>query len=66
MNILFLTLLLKIPFTTCECVFIVGLSLLTMTNSNQICEVLLFMFSKMADETNLSIELHVTDRTIEV
>ena len=33
---------------------IVRLSLLTMINPNQTCEVLLFVCSKMADETNLS------------
>ena len=35
-------------------VFLVRLSLLTMTNPNQLCDVLLFVCSKMADETNLS------------
>ena len=34
--------------------FLVRLSLLTMTNPNQLCDVLLFVCSKMADETNLS------------
>ena len=33
---------------------IVRLSLLTMANPNQTCEVLLFVCSKMADKTNLS------------
>ena len=41
----------------------VRLSLLTMTNPNQMCEVLLFVCSKMADETNLSLKLYVADRT---
>ena len=45
---------------------LVGLSLLTMTNPNQLCDVLLFMCSKMADETNLSSKLPVADRTREV
>ena len=44
----------------------VRLSLLTMTNPNQLCDVLLFVFSKMADETNLSSKLPVADRTREV
>ena len=34
--------------------FLVRLSLLTMTNPIQLCVVLLFVCSKMADETNLS------------
>ena len=42
------------------------LSLLTVTNPNQLCDVLLFVCSKMADETNLSSELPVADRTREV
>ena len=37
------------------------LSLLKMTNSNQMCEVLLFVCSKMADETNPSSKLPVAD-----
>ena len=45
---------------------IVRLSLLTMTNPNQLCDVLLFVCSKMADETNLSSQLPVADRTREV
>ena len=45
---------------------LVRLSLLTMTNPNQLCDVLLFMCSKMADETNLSSKLPVADRTTEV
>ena len=44
----------------------VCLSLLTMTNPNQLCDVLLFVCSKMADETNLSSKLPVADRTREV
>ena len=45
---------------------IVRLSLLTMTNPNQLCDVLLFVYIKMADETNLSSKLPVADRTREV
>ena len=45
---------------------IVHLSLLTMTNPNQLCDVLLFVCSKMADETKLSSKLPVADRTREV
>ena len=45
---------------------IVRLSLLTMTNPNQLCDVLLFVCSKMADETNLSSKLPIADRTREV
>ena len=44
----------------------VRLSLLTMTNPNQLCDVLLFVCSKMTDETNLSSKLPVADRTREV
>ena len=44
----------------------VRLSLLTMTNPNQLCEVLLFVCSKMADETTFSSKLPVADRTSEV
>ena len=44
----------------------VRLSLLTMTNPNQLCDVLLFVCSKMTDETNLSAKLPVADRTREV
>ena len=47
-------------------ILLVGLSLLTMTNPNQLCDVLLFVCSKMADETNLSSKLPVADRTREV
>ena len=43
----------------------VCLSLLTMTNPNQLCDVL-FVCSKMADETNVSSKLPVADRTREV
>ena len=46
--------------------FFVRLSLLTMTNPNQLCDVLFFVCSKMADETNLSSKLPVADRTREV
>ena len=45
---------------------VVRLSLLTMTNPNQLCDVLLFVCSKMADETNLSSKLPVADKTREV
>ena len=45
---------------------VVCLSLLTMINPNQMHEVLLFVCSKMADETNLSSKLPVADRTREV
>ena len=45
---------------------LVRLSLLTMTNPNHLCDVLLFVCSKMADETNLSSKLPVVDRTREV
>ena len=37
-----------------------------MTNPNQMHEVLLFVYSKMADETNLSSKLPVADSTREV
>ena len=46
--------------------YVVCLSLLTITNPNQLCDVLLFVCSKMADETNLSSKLPVADRTREV
>ena len=35
------------------------MSLLTMTNPNQLCDVLLFVCFKMADETNLSSKLQI-------
>ena len=44
----------------------VRLSLLTMTNPNQLCAVLLFVCSKMADKTSLSSKLPVADRTREI
>ena len=44
----------------------VRLSILTMTSPNQMREVLLFVCSEMADETNLSAKLTVADRTREV
>ena len=47
-------------------IYIFRLSLLTMTNPNQLGNVLLFVCSKMADETNLSSKLLVADRTREV
>ena len=46
--------------------YLVRLSLLTMTNPNQLCDMLLFVCSKMADETNLSSKLPVADRTREI
>ena len=46
--------------------FLVRLSLPIMTNPNQLCDVLLFVCSKMADETNLSSKPPVADRTREV
>ena len=49
-----------------QSMYLVRLSLLTMTNHNQLCDVLLFVCSKMADETNLSSKLPVADRTREV
>ena len=49
-----------------DTITIVCLSLLTMTNLNQMREVPLFVCSKTADETNLSSNLPVTDRTREV
>ena len=49
-----------------ECCGDVRLSLLTMTNPNQLCDVLLFVCFKMADETNLSSKQPVADRTREV
>ena len=42
------------------------LSLLTITNPNLMREVLLFVCSKMADETNLSSKLPVADSAREV
>ena len=42
------------------------LSLLTMTNPNQLSDMLLFVCSKMTVETNLSSKLPVADRTREV
>ena len=44
---------------------VVRLSLLTRNNLNQLWDVL-FVCSKMADETNLSSKLPVADRTREV
>ena len=44
---------------------VVRLSLLTMTNTNQLCDVLFVCF-KMVDETNLSSKLPIADRTREV
>ena len=44
----------------------VRLSLLTMTNPNQMREVLLFACYKMADETNLSSKVLVADSTREI
>ena len=56
----------SIFFSNLNSVMIVRLSFLTMTNLNQLCDVLLFVCSKMADETNLSSKLPVADRTREV
>ena len=42
------------------------LSLPTMSNPNQLCGVLSFVCSEMADETNLSSKLPVADRIREV
>ena len=42
---------------------IVRLSLLAMTSLNQMREALHFVFSNMADETNLSSKLPVADRS---
>ena len=36
-----------------------------MTNPNQLCDVLLFVCSKMADETNLSSKLPIAERSEE-
>ena len=44
----------------------IRLSLLTMTNPNQLCDVLLFVYSKMADGTNLNSYLSVADKTREI
>ena len=49
--------------TSCS---IVRLSVLTMGNPNQLCDVLLFVCSNMADMTNLSSKLPVADRTREI
>ena len=42
------------------------LSLLTMTNPKQLCDVLLFVCSQVADETNIISKLPVADRIREV
>ena len=52
--------------TLCISPDLVRLSLLTITNPNQLCDVLLLVCSKMADETNLISKLPVVDRTREV
>ena len=54
-----------IYFSFVSRILLVRLSLLTMTNLNQLCDMLLFVCSKMADETNLSFKLPVADRTRE-
>ena len=41
------------------------MSLLTMTNPNQLCDVLLFVCSEMANETNLSSKLTEQERSEE-
>ena len=56
----------RLTYLCSQCPDVVCLSLLTMTNPNQLCDVLLFVCSKMADETNLSSKLPVADRTREV
>ena len=55
----------KTPFLVSQ-LLIVCLSKQTMTNLNQMREVLLFVHSKMADWTNLSSNMPVADRTKEV
>ena len=50
----------------CPQFMFVRLSLLTMTNPNQLCDVLLFVCSKTADETNLSSKLPLADITREI
>ena len=55
------TMCIKSPYN-----YFVRLSLLTLTNPNQLCDVLLFVCSKLAHETNLSSKLPVADRTREV
>ena len=55
-----------VAFFGYDCSSLVRLSLLTMAKPNQLCNVLLFVCSKMADETNLSSKLPVADRTREV
>ena len=55
-----------LKFEQVQFTYLVCLSLLTMTNPNQLCDVLLFVCSKMADETNFSSKLPVVDRTREV
>ena len=57
---------LEIYIYSSTALYLFRLSLLTMTNPNQLCDVLLFLCSKMADETNLSSKLPVADRTREV
>ena len=52
------------PYSTVKVLtMFVRLSLLTMTNPNQLCDVLLCVCSKMADETNLISKLPVAART---
>ena len=55
----------KFCLTSLHLVLYVRLSLLTMTNPNQLCDVLLFVCSKVADETSLSSKQPVADRTRE-
>ena len=59
-------LFIALPHGALLLIYIVCLLLLTMTSPNQMREVLLFVCSKMADETNLSSKLPVADRTREV
>ena len=56
----------KLSYDIYEPYTYIRLSLLTMTSPNQLCDVLLLVCSKMADETNLSSKLPVADRTREV
>ena len=56
----------RVRFLMLRLLYIVRLSLLTMTSSKQLWDVLLFVCSKMADETNLSSKLPVADRTRKV
>ena len=52
--------------TTCDKNVYLSCSSVITDNPNQLYDVLLFVCSKMADETNLSSKLPVADRTREV